>query len=160
MLRDPSLDEIKLLSAMHYQTNEVVLHLDTNLLPRRKAAHASWNYLIEQGDDGGTRLPCLTYNMNVLQHIQSEHTFCVSLNASERIDPEKVLRTFTYHHPLFNRASLEAQQRRDLIQGRQHSWFCGAYWHNGFHEDGVRSALDVVAGLSELQEQPVQKGAA
>ncbi|MDF5496186.1 FAD-dependent oxidoreductase, partial [Vibrio parahaemolyticus] len=97
-------------------------------------------------------------------HIQSEHTFCVTLNRSEVIQPDKILRRFVYHHPVFTTQSIAAQARREEIQGQHQAWFCGAYWYNGFHEDGVRSALDVVKELEEkYREQnvvPFEKGAA
>lgn len=164
MLGDISQTEQEILGDMTYQANEVVLHTDTRLLPKRKAAWASWNYLLEYREDEQQRLPSLTYNMNILQHVQSEHTFCVTLNSTEQIDPSKILRSFTYHHPVFTMESIAAQQRKDEVQGIQGTWFCGAYWYNGFHEDGVRSALDVVQGLEEkYREQnvvPFEKGAA
>ncbi|QLK44149.1 FAD-dependent oxidoreductase [Vibrio owensii] len=164
MLEDISPAEQEILGDMAYQANEVVLHTDTGLLPKRKAAWASWNYLLEGSEDEQQRLPSLTYNMNILQHVQSEHTFCVTLNSTNQINPNKILRSFIYHHPVFTTESIAAQQRKDEVQGKQSTWFCGAYWYNGFHEDGVRSAIDVVKGLEEkYREQnvvPFEKGAA
>lgn len=159
LLSDANHLERELLGAMGYQANEVILHTDTSLLPKRKAAWASWNYRLAGDADQETRLPALTYNMNILQHINSSETFCVTLNSSENINPNKVLRKFTYHHPVFNRAAIAAQQRKAEISGVNHTWFCGAYWHNGFHEDGVKSALDVVTRLSS-QPDIAQQGAA
>lgn len=159
LLSDANHLERELLGAMGYQANEVILHTDTSLLPKRKAAWASWNYRLAGEADQETRLPALTYNMNILQHINSSETFCVTLNSSENINPNKVLRKFTYHHPVFNRAAIAAQQRKAEISGVNHTWFCGAYWHNGFHEDGVKSALDVVTRLSS-QPDIAQQGAA
>ncbi|MHA7228865.1 NAD(P)/FAD-dependent oxidoreductase [Vibrio campbellii] len=164
MLGDISSTEQEILGDMAYQANEVVLHTDIGLLPKRKAAWAAWNYLLDGSQEEQERLPSLTYNMNILQHIQSEHTFCVTLNSTKKINPNKILRSFTYHHPVFTTESIAAQQRKDEVQGKQSTWFCGAYWYNGFHEDGVRSALDVVQGLEEkYREQkvvPFEKGAA
>lgn len=159
LLSDANHLERELLGAMGYQANEVILHTDTSLLPKRKAAWASWNYRLAGDADQETRLPALTYNMNILQHINSSETFCVTLNSSENINPNTVLRKFTYHHPVFNRAAIAAQQRKAEISGVNHTWFCGAYWHNGFHEDGVKSALDVVTRLS-AQPDIAQQGAA
>lgn len=159
LLSDANHIERELLGAIGYQANEVILHMDTSLLPKRKAAWASWNYRLAGDVDQETRLPALTYNMNILQHIDSSETFCVTLNSSESINPNKVLRKFTYHHPVFNRAAIAAQQRKAEISGVNHTWFCGAYWHNGFHEDGVKSALDVVTRLS-AQTNTAQQGAA
>ncbi|BBL89270.1 amine oxidase [Vibrio rotiferianus] len=164
MLGDISSTEQEILGDMAYQANEVVLHTDIGLLPKRKAAWAAWNYLLDGSQEEQERLPSLTYNMNILQHIQSEHTFCVTLNSTKKINPNKILRSFTYHHPVFTKESIAAQQRKNEVQGKQSTWFCGAYWYNGFHEDGVRSALDVVQGLEEkYREQnvvPFEKGAA
>ncbi|MDE1223521.1 NAD(P)/FAD-dependent oxidoreductase [Vibrio aestuarianus] len=158
LLAQPSEAELSVLGAMQYQANEVVLHTDANLLPKRKAAWASWNYWLDGSEGEESRLPALTYNMNILQHIDSKHTFCVSLNSTNRIEPSKILRQFTYHHPVFTTESIAAQQRKAEVSGVNNTWYCGAYWHNGFHEDGVKSALDVV---TKLESQIAQiKGAA
>lgn len=159
MLSDANPLENELLTAMAYQANEVILHTDTDLLPKRKAAWASWNYRLTGDADQETRLPALTYNMNILQHISAQQTFCVTLNSSEHINPNKILRKFVYHHPVFNRPAIAAQQRKAEISGVNHTWFCGAYWHNGFHEDGVKSALNVVEQIN-AQRQTSQQGAA
>lgn len=140
MLSDATEDERKVLSQLQYQNNEVVLHTDTALLPKRKLAWASWNYRLDSDHNAP---PAVTYNMNILQGLTSKHTFCVTLNQSEAIASEKVLRSFNYAHPVFNEASLIGQSQRELICGKNHTHFCGAYWYNGFHEDGVKSALDV-----------------
>ncbi|MDG3087670.1 FAD-dependent oxidoreductase [Vibrio hannami] len=147
MIQDKTLAEQTILPKLKYQANEVTLHLDTGLLPKRRKAWASWNYQLPEADSMDHQLPTLTYNMNILQGIQSDETFCVSLNSSEKIRQDKILKSFVYHHPLFNRESSEAQSRRAEINGNNRSWFCGAYWYNGFHEDGVRSALDVVRAI-------------
>lgn len=164
MLSDASSCENDILSNMAYQANDVVLHTDTSILPKRKSAWASWNYLLEGGKEEQQRLPSLTYNMNILQHVDSSHAFCVTLNRTEDIDENKILRQFTYHHPVFTMESIAAQQRKEEIQGAQHTWFCGAYWYNGFHEDGVRSALDVVKGIAakhnEKNDTLYEQGAA
>jgi uncharacterized protein len=140
LLADPSLDESRILGGIPYSPNEVILHTDTSLLPDRELAWASWNYRL---DDTVSRPASVTYNMNILQNIQSDTTFCVTLNQGEKIDPTKVLRRFVYHHPVLNEASVAAQQQRELICGQRGCHFVGAYWYSGFHEDGVRSALDV-----------------
>ena len=148
MLTDASDLERDILGAMAYQNNDVVLHTDIRLLPVRRAAWASWNYRL----DGDVSRPAsVTYNMNILQQLPSDApTFCVTLNQSELIDDDKVLRRFNYAHPVFNEDSMRAQARRLEISGQNHTYFAGAYWYNGFHEDGVRSALDVCGqfGLS------------
>lgn len=160
MLSDCSEVESDILSQLPYQANEVVLHTDTRLLPKRSKAWASWNYFL-QGEMGEEQQkPRLTYNMNILQHIQSDSTFCVSLNSSDMIDESQVLKRFIYHHPVFNNDSIAAQKRKNEINGINRSWFCGAYWYNGFHEDGVRSALDVIRGIESSHRDNLVKGAA
>lgn len=142
LLTDASEGERAILGAMPYQANDVWLHTDAGCLPVCRKAWASWNYRL--GEDDGAR-PLVTYNMNILQGLSSPQPFCVSLNPEGRVDERKVLRRFVYHHPVFNQGSIAAQGRRAEICGRQHTHFCGAYWYNGFHEDGVRSALDVAS---------------
>ena len=140
LLAAPSASETEILGALRYADNDVVLHTDTRVLPKRRLAWASWNYQL----GGPTRQPAaVTYNMNILQGIESEQTFCVSLNQTDAIDPDKILARFSYAHPQYSLAASAAQQRGEELQGRQHSYFCGAYWANGFHEDGVVSALRV-----------------
>ena len=141
--------QTEILGHMPYAKNEVVLHTDTSVLPVRKLAWASWNYLIK-GYDGESQAPAvLTYNMNILQNIQSDTTFCVTLNNTKDIDPEKVLGTYHYAHPQFNNQTIVAQSRWAEISGKRGLHFCGAYWYNGFHEDGVRSTLDVCKSFGE-----------
>ncbi|MGK0442006.1 MAG: putative NAD/FAD-binding protein [Pseudohongiellaceae bacterium] len=140
LLNDASVQEKSVLGGLSYRENEVVLHTDTALLPQRKKAIASWNYWI---DSNTNDLPCLTYNMNILQSLDIETTICVTLNQAQSIDPSKILRKFTYAHPVINLESLAAQAKRGEICGVNSTHFCGAYWYNGFHEDGLRSALDV-----------------
>ncbi|GLP96962.1 NAD(P)/FAD-dependent oxidoreductase [Paraferrimonas sedimenticola] len=142
LLSDPSDAEQALLSAMEYRSNEVVLHTDEGLLPNAKAAWAAWNYRLS---GSSTQLAAVTYNMNILQRLpEGTPTFCVTLNQTNSINPDKILASFDYAHPVFNQASMQAQGQRAQICGQNHTHFCGAYWYNGFHEDGVRSALDVV----------------
>ncbi len=140
LLEDPSGEESTILSAMPYSENSVVLHTDISLLPKRKNAWASWNYQLSTERD---KPASVTYNMNILQSLNSEHTFCVTLNQRESIAPDKILREFTYHHPIFSLESIGAQQQRKQICGQRHTHYAGAYWHSGFHEDGVRSGVEV-----------------
>lgn len=147
MLKDASADETHLLSKIPYQKNEVVLHTDTSILPSKRSTWSSWNYRIV--DNGGENAlnselpPVLTYDMNILQSIKSEDTFCVTLNRTRSISPEKILGTYHYDHPVFSVEGIKAQQQWSTINGVNRTWFCGAYWANGFHEDGVVSALKV-----------------
>ena len=131
------------LSAIPYSMNEVVMHTDTSVLPDRPLAWASWNYEIEGAVTQSTKPAAVTYNMNILQRLKSDTTFCVTLNNTSAIDPNKILGTYHYAHPQFSPAMVSAQEQRELICGKEGIHFCGAYWYNGFHEDGVRSALDV-----------------
>lgn len=146
LLASPSAAERSILGALPYADNEVVLHTDTGLLPTRKLAWASWNYRL--GGAGHTQA-AVTYDMNILQGIQSDTTFCVSLNQSAGISPDKILARFTYAHPQYSLAAVAAQQRWSELDGVAHTHYCGAYWANGFHEDGVVSALRVAAAFGE-----------
>lgn len=132
-----------ILGAIPYAMNEVVLHTDSSVLPKRELAWASWNYRIK-GDSSERLAPAaVTYNMNILQRLNADTTFCVTLNNTQSIAPEKILGTYYYAHPQFSPEMVNAQQQRKRICGVDGLHFCGAYWYNGFHEDGVRSALDV-----------------
>ncbi len=136
MLSDASDDEQAILSAIHYTKNEVILHTDASILPRRRLAWASWNYFAT-----AQTAPTLTYYMNRLQSIRSETDFCVSVNLSGVIDTAKVLRRFSYAHPCFTQPAIAAQQQHARINGVRNTYYAGAYWGYGFHEDGVRSAV-------------------
>ena len=140
LLEKPTIDELKILKALPYQKNEVLLHIDESILPKRKLAWASWNYLLDSNFDSPV---ALTYNMNILQTLNSNKTFCVTLNNHSTIDPNKVLKKIIYHHPLFTADGVKAQKKKHEISGKNNTYYCGAYWRNGFHEDGVVSALDV-----------------
>ena len=147
LLKDPSKFENEILGAIPYQNNKAILHYDDSILPKRKNAWSSWNYLLDQDKN---KPVSLTYNMNILQGLDCERTFCVSLNSEELIDPKKILKRLDYEHPLFNIKGLEAQKRKREISGINNTYYCGAYWRNGFHEDGVVSALDVCADFGEF----------
>jgi predicted NAD/FAD-binding protein len=140
MLADASPQEREILSAFPYQSNEIVLHSDASLLPRKRRAWASWNYYVPPADDESV---VLTYNLNRLQGHQSAEPILETLNPALPIDPARVLARMTYHHPVYSVAAIGAQRRYDEISGRRRTYYCGAYWGHGFHEDGVRSALAV-----------------
>jgi predicted NAD/FAD-binding protein len=148
LLDEPSALEKEILGAIPYQTNDVVLHTDIRLLPRKTKTWSSWNYLLGQSDERAV----VTYNMNILQGIEAPETFCVTLNNTAAINPHKIIGQFEYDHPVFSIEGLAAQQRWDEINGVANTWFCGAYWHNGFHEDGVVSALRVANILCARQK--------
>lgn len=144
LLGDVTPDEQNVLSAIRYRENDVVLHTDETLLPKRRRTWSSWNYCLNDDPD---QLPILTYNMNILQGISSPETFCVTLNATAAIAPEKIIGRYRYAHPVFTLDAMAAQKSWELINGSNKTWFCGAYWFNGFHEDGVNSAIRVAAAL-------------
>ncbi len=140
MLVNSTQSEREILSAIPYQKNQAVLHFDINLLPAKRKVWASWNYLVPQESNSPVGI---TYWMNSLQSIESDIQFCVTLNQSERIDSDKIYYQTVYEHPVYTRDSVSAQKRHGEISGKDRIHFCGAYWGNGFHEDGVNSALAV-----------------
>ncbi len=146
LLKDPSEMENDILKKMSYQSNEVVLHTDRNLLPKNKRAWASWNYLLT---NDRSKKATVTYNMNILQNFHTTDTFCVTLNNADKIKPDTIIQRFDYSHPVFTKDSIKAQKRFSEINGVNKTYFCGAYWGNGFHEDGVNSALKVASYFGE-----------
>ena len=140
LLEQPTASEQQVLGAIKYQENEVLLHTDASILPKRKTAWAAWNYHLLENDQG--QVP-VTYNMNILQGLDSEQTFCVTLNNANAIDQTKVLKRLQYHHPIYTQESVAAQARQSEIN-TDRLYFCGAYWRYGFHEDGVVSALNAI----------------
>jgi predicted NAD/FAD-binding protein len=143
LLADPSDQELDVLGAIPYQSNEVVLHTDSSLLPRRRAARAAWNFHLTATPPPHTTV---TYDMNHLQRLRCKSHYCVTLNRSDAIDPASILQRLTYSHPIYTPCGVAAQSRHAAIssvEGRTH--YCGAYWGWGFHEDGVVSALRACA---------------
>lgn len=144
LLNQASEHQKNVLGRLNYSDNEVVLHTDTTLLPKLKSTWSSWNYKIR---NDASQSPTLSYSMNILQQLTTDTEFVVTLNDTDRINPDKILGRYQYSHPVYTRGTIEAQQLRSTINGVNNMWFCGAYWYAGFHEDGIRSALDVVNGL-------------
>ncbi len=144
LLSNPSKDEKSILKNFKFTNNHVVLHTDIDQLPQRKAAWASWNYRMI---DAAKELTTLTYNMNILQRLNLQNTYLVSLN--KEIARKFVLGEYSYAHPIYTRDMIEAQSQWHIISGKKNIHYCGAYWYNGFHEDGVRSALRVCKDLEE-----------
>lgn len=140
ILASPTPQEQELLGHFPYQPNDAVLHTDTRLMPTHRHAWASWNYFLP---DQHQTAASVTYDLSRLQNVPSPTPILLSLNISDRIDPRKVLQTFNYDHPAFNRHSYTAQKRLPEIQGQHRTYFCGAWCGYGFHEDGVKSALAV-----------------
>lgn len=141
LLTDASRLEREVLGALRYRANDAVLHTDARLLPRCRRAWASWNYRITADDELGA---LVTYHMNTLQRLDAPVDFCVTLNDRGRIPASHVIGRYRYDHPVFDVAATTAQRRHAEIDGEQRTFFCGAYWRNGFHEDGVASALAAV----------------
>lgn len=151
MLAKPSVAEVAVLGDIRYQKNDMLLHHDTSILPTRRAAWASWNVRVcpELANQ------CtVSYHMNTLQGLDTKQPFIVSLNSGHVVDPAKVYLSRRYSHPVYNTDTLRAQQRWQDFVGEQHTYYCGAYWGWGFHEDGVNSALRVISHVNQLDTQP------
>ena len=167
ILKDASKDEHEVLRHFRFTKNTAVLHTDVSVLPNKPLAWASWNYLIDENLANKTARqsatknhtkkaqtsakPVLTYHMNILQRLTKKHNYLVTLNPEtvhENIDDKHVIKRIDYSHPVFDKAMIEAQSKWSSISGNgMHTHFCGAYWFNGFHEDGVRSGLRVCQAL-------------
>lgn len=170
ILKDASKDEHEVLSHFRFTKNTAVLHTDISVLPNKPLAWASWNYLIDENLANKTARqsgqsatenhikkaqtsakPVLTYHMNILQRLTKKHNYLVTLNPEtvrENVDDKHVIKRIDYSHPMFDKAMIKAQSRWSSISGNDmHTHFCGAYWFNGFHEDGVRSGLRVCQAL-------------
>jgi len=148
LLTDATQTEREVLGAIRYQRNDVMLHTDTSVLPRRKLAWAAWNYHLL---DAHSERVAVTYNMNLLQRLQTNTPLLVSLNMNDRIDPARVIRQLAYEHPVFTPDAVAAQSRQAEINGAHGAYFCGAYWRFGFHEDGVVSALAALEHFGQIE---------
>jgi uncharacterized protein len=146
MIADPTTEETRLLSAFTYQNNTAILHRDSSQMPRRRRAWAAWNYLATSGK-GYNPTVSLTYWMNRLQNIDTRHPLFVTMNPIKPPDPELVFQKFSYDHPVFDQAAVDAQGELPLIQGTNRTWFCGSYCGYGFHEDGLKSGIAVARAL-------------
>ncbi|MEM1089410.1 MAG: FAD-dependent oxidoreductase [Pseudomonadota bacterium] len=146
LLADPSDEERDVLGAIPYQSNDTVLHTDERLLPRRRPAWAAWNARV---DSSASKSCTVTYNMNILQRLEAPVTFCVTLNQTDQIDPEKILARMQYQHPVYTRESVAAQAKAKALNGRGSTFYCGAWQGWGFHEDGVVSGLNAASALRE-----------
>jgi len=151
LLEAPTPAESESLGAMPYAANEAILHTDSSILPRRRLAQAAWNYHLLRDPQEPV---ALTYDMNVLQDLQGAPArFLVTLNHRGAIDERRVLRTFQYTHPVYTPAGVAAQARHRELNGARRTYFCGAYWRSGFHEDGVVSAQAALAHFGEDLER-------
>jgi predicted NAD/FAD-binding protein len=145
LIEDATPEEREVLGAIRYQSNEAILHVDESLMPKRRRAWAAWNYHMPQDS---TRHVAVTYNMNILQGLDVNNQYMVTLNNDQEIDPGKIIRRIQYEHPIYSRTAVAAQQRQADINCDR-TFFCGAYWRNGFHEDGVVSALNALGHFEE-----------
>ena len=146
LLADATPLEREVLGGFAYQPNEVVLHTDTSIMPRRRRAWASWNYHLTEP---ASELPTVTYWMNLLQVLDAQEEYLVTLNRSADIDPARVVASFVYDHPVYSMASVRSQERHAEIDGVNGVHFCGAYWRYGFHEDGLQSGLTAARRVEE-----------
>lgn len=145
LLEEPTAAEREVLSAIDYQHNEAVLHTDETLMPKRRKAWASWNYHLPANEREHV---AVTYNMNILQGLDAKRQYLVTLNNDAGIDPGSVIRRVQYEHPVFTASAVAAQARQAELNSHR-TFFCGAYWRHGFHEDGVVSALDALSHFNE-----------
>lgn len=152
LLGDADQHECDILGAIAYQLNDVVLHTDASVLPRDRKAWAAWNAHIPAAPGAECTV---SYCMNLLQSMDSAEPLIVTLNRSHDIDPSRMLRRMRYHHPVYTQGSVAAQARRDEIQGKRRTWYVGAYWGWGFHEDGIRSAVEMVQAMGLSTAWPV-----
>ncbi|HXV64446.1 MAG TPA: FAD-dependent oxidoreductase [Vicinamibacteria bacterium] len=142
MLKDPTESEKDVLGAIRYQPNDTLLHTDDRLLPRNRRAWASWNYVVPARPQAS---PHVTYYSNRLQSLGDGPNYCVSLNQTASVRPDRILDRVEFHHPIYTQAALDAHSRVSEVSGRHRTSYCGAYWGFGFHEDGVNSALEATA---------------
>lgn len=152
LLSDPDHEERGLLGSFRYTDNVAVLHSDENLMPQRKRVWSSWNYIGEGKDnDSDTQPLCVTYWMNRLQNLDKRHQLFVTLNPTRPIASSKVIGRYSYTHPLFDQRALDAQQQLWRLQGRRNTWYCGAYFGFGFHEDGLQSGLAAAESVADVR---------
>ena len=147
MLSDPSETECRLLSAFRYSRNAAIMHDDTALMPKRRQTWSSWNYLGRRSRDGQTNDLCVSYWMNRLQGIDDPRPLIVTLNPRQTPRPGSVIDNIVFDHPIFDNAALAAQKALWPLQGERNTWYCGAYFGSGFHEDGLQAGLAVAEAL-------------
>jgi len=147
LIKSPTQDEKNVLKAIPYTDNEVILHFDERFMPRRKLAWAAWNYHVTEDSSSPVSL---TYNMNILQNLKTNVPVLVTLNPHEKIEKHKIIKKLSYAHPQYSLKSIEAQSKHHLISGVNRTSFAGAYWGNGFHEDGVKSAIDAIEQFNKV----------
>lgn len=147
ILQDAMQQETEILGAFKYSSNEIFLHGDSVVMPRRRAAWASWNFAGSSSAERADDVVNVTYWMNQLQHIDAKYPVFVTLNPRAPLKKELVFSKFVFEHPQFDTAALNAQKNLHAIQGIGNVWFCGAYCGHGFHEDGMRSGLEIASKI-------------
>jgi uncharacterized protein len=159
LLSDAHDIEREILGQIHYQKNDVVLHSDPSVLPSKRSTWAAWNVLIPRESPSAC---CVSYCLDLLQGLDGPEPFIVSLNATEYIQPGRIIKRMCYEHPVFSGPAVAAQKRKAEIQGKRRTWFAGSYWGWGFHEDGMRSAVEIARAFGvkwpEPQWNPPQRG--
>ena len=153
LLSDQTESESEVLGAIPYQPNIAVLHTDDRMMPKRQRAWASWNYHMAGGDNERVTL---TYHMNRLQRLTCDEQYFVTLNSAEMIDPARIIAEIDYSHPVFTAEGVNAQSRQEELNGANRTYFCGAYWRYGFHEDGVVSALSALKHFEQMTDDAQQ----
>ena len=146
LLESASKDEKHILGNINFQKNIAYLHSDPSMMPARKNAWSSWNYYVPKSPKKHVNV---TYYMNRLQNLTEDHDYFVTLNPNKEIENSKIYKVIDYMHPVFDYPAINAQQDYGVINGHQNTWYCGAYWRNGFHEDGVWSALRAVESFNQ-----------
>ena len=141
ILQKPTSDEVEILKTLPYQKNNIILHTDSSIMPQKKLSWAAWNFNIDSPEDSPITL---TYNMNILQNIKTNEAVLVTLNTKQPISKDKVIKKLQYTHPKFSKESIRAQLKNKIISGKNRTFYSGAYWGKGFHEDGVKSAYEAV----------------
>jgi len=141
ILQKPTSDEVEILKTLPYQKNDIILHTDSSIMPQKKLSWAAWNFNIDSPEDSPITL---TYNMNILQNIKTNEAVLVTLNTKQPISKDKVIKKLQYTHPKFSKESIRAQLKNKIISGKNRTFYSGAYWGKGFHEDGVKSAYEAV----------------
>ncbi|MEI6376979.1 MAG: FAD-dependent oxidoreductase [bacterium] len=147
MLKDPTPEQQRLLSAFHYQHNDASLHTDDSVMPKRRRAWASWNFRVEEQQDGH-RKAATHYWMNALQGVSKKQNYFVSLNSTDRIDPQSVLYSTTYEHPIFTLEAIRAQRELPSLNRAGRIFFCGSYFRYGFHEDACMAGFDAATAVT------------
>ncbi len=158
LLPQPSADEVRLLGAFQYSRNSAVLHTDPGLMPARRAVWSSWNYLADRARGEGL---CVSYWMNRLQPLPAGRDWFLTLNPLHEPAPGHIVHSQVYEHPLFDARAMQAQRELWSLQGRQRTWFCGAYFGSGFHEDGLQAGLAVAEALGGVRrpwDVPAESG--